>query len=136
MSNIRDIKHAQKESLFFKILSEIFLNLTQEEPGLVGIQVSKVALSRDKGTVTILFYCEDEELFQAAFSTLILYKPSMRKALGEKISSRYIPQIRFSFDKKCKRQQSLEAALHQVSQELNGNESASLSTQDDTAADS
>ena len=136
MSNIRDIKHAQKESLFFKILSEIFLNLTQEEPDLLGIQVSKVALSKDKGTVTILFYCEDQEKFQAAFSTLILYKPSMRKALGQKISSRYIPEIRFSFDKKCKRQQSLEAALHQVSKELNTAESASESEQDDTIFDS
>ena len=90
-----------------------------EEPQLTSIFISKVVLSKDKGTCTILFFCEDQQKFEDAFHTLILYKPSMRKSLGQKINSRYTPQIRFAFDKKCERQQNLEAALHEVSKELN-----------------
>jgi len=119
MSNTKDIKHAQKESLLFRVISEIYLNLTIEEPSLTGIFINKVVLSKDKGTCTILFFCDDQQRFEDAFHKLILYKPSMRKSIGQKISSRYVPEIRFAFDKKCERQQSLEAALHEVSRELN-----------------
>lgn len=119
MSNTKDIKHAQKESLLFRVISEIYLNLTREEPGLTGIYINKIVLSKDKGTCTVLFFCNDQERFQDAFHKLILYKPSIRKSIGQKISSRYVPEIRFAFDKRCERQQSLEAALHEVSKELN-----------------
>lgn len=119
MSNIKEIKHAQKESLFYRALSEIYMNLTIEVPELAGIFINKIVLSKDKGTCTILFFCLDQQKFEDAFHTLILYKPSMRKSLSQKISSRYTPQIRFAYDKKCERQQNLEAALHEVSKELN-----------------
>jgi ribosome-binding factor A len=140
MSNIRDIKHAQKESLFYRALSEIYLNLTMEEPQLAGIFINNIVLSKDKGTCTILFFCVDQERFEEAFHTLILYKPSMRKSLGIKIRSRYTPQIRFAFDKKCERQQNLEAALHEVSKELNPvvpySKDDDTTDDDDTATDS
>lgn len=129
MNNNSDVKRAQKESLLFRAFSEIYSELTREEPQLQGIYVNKVSLSKDKGTCTILFYCEDQQRFQDVFHTLILYKPSMRKSISQKISSRYVPELRFAFDKKCERQQNLEAALHEVSKQLN-------SEDDETPSDS
>lgn len=126
MNNNSDVRRAQKESLLFRAFSEIYSELVREEPQLQGIYVNKVSLSKDKGTCTILFFCEDQAKFQEVFPTLILYKPSMRKSIAQKISARYIPELRFVFDKKCERQQNLEAALHEVSRELNSK------TDDDT----
>ena len=125
MSNTKDIKRAQKESQLHRILSEIFLELVLEEPRLTGIYINKVVLSKDKSCCTILFFCADQQQFRDSFETLILYKPSMRKAIAQKMASRYVPELRFAFDKKCGRQQKLEAALHQVSKELHGDDYSS-----------
>jgi ribosome-binding factor A len=118
MNNTSDIKRAKKESLFFRAFSEIYNELVREEPQLQGIFINKVSLSKDKKTCIILFFCEDQKRFEEAFHTLILYKPSMRKGIAQKIASRYVPELRFAFDKKCDRQQNLEAALHEVSRQL------------------
>ena len=93
MSNTKDIKRAQKESQLHRILSEIFLELVLEEPQLTGIYINKVVLSKDKSCCTILFFCEDQQQFRDSFETLILYKPSMRKAIAQKMASRYVPDF-------------------------------------------
>ena len=45
---------------------------------------------------------------------LVLYKPSLRTALSKLISSRYVPEIIFKFDKQFEKQQRIEALIESV----------------------
>jgi len=118
MSNDRQkhIKHAQKESLYLKEISRLFLHITADDPALRELHVSRVKLSPDKSLCTVYFYTPaGQEGFREKMEQLILYKPSLRHALAQKISSRYTPDLRFSFDKQFEKQKHLESLLESIS---------------------
>ncbi len=117
-SNVRSIKLAKKEALLFKELSQLFMRLSMDEPELHGIHISRVELSRDGGICFILFYTDKGETeFHAKMSLLILYKPSLRKALSKNIASRYTPDLVFKFDEKFEKQARIDALLDKIKSE-------------------
>jgi ribosome-binding factor A len=115
---VSDIKRAQKESLLLHELSSYFLRITLDDERLKDLVINRVKLSRDKSSCTLLFYCPGgQERFDALLPLLILYKPSMRKALADSIKSRYTPQLIFRYDAPFEKQLSVEALLDRLKEE-------------------
>lgn len=115
---IHHIKKAQKEALLLKELSRFFHEITLDDSRMNDIILNRVELSRDKSVCTLLFYtAKGRAYFDEILSTLILYKPSMRKALADNIQSRYVPQLRFVFDEKFEKQMRIEHLLSSIETE-------------------
>jgi len=103
------VRRAQKESLYYKEISKLFLQVTLEDKNLSGLHVNKVVLSPDKSVCNVLFYSEDgHDHFKQRLQDLILYKPSLRKALSQAIKSRYTPELKFKYDTQFEKQQKIE----------------------------
>ena len=113
-----DIRRARKESLYCRELSQLFLKIIIENSELSGIHVSSVKLSPDKSVCNVLFFSEDGyESFEKKLPTLILYKPSMRKAISQNISSRYTPNLVFKYDSQMEKQRKVEALFERLKDE-------------------
>ena len=56
--------------------------------------------------------------YKDARDLLVMYKPSIRKALASRLSSRYIPDLRFVFDEKKEQEHRMVDILTQVGEEL------------------
>jgi ribosome-binding factor A len=114
-TSISEIKRARKESLFFREITKLFMQTTLDDSNLQGLTISQVSLSSDKSVCTIFFYTEQgKEHYQKLFETLILYKPSLRKAIASEIKSRYVPELIFRFDNKYERKLRLEKLLDSI----------------------
>lgn len=120
MSNPRvsSIKHAQKESMLLHTIAQLFLQVMQDEPSLQGLSITRVKLSPDKGTCTVFFHAIGgfEEYVQKR-KTLVLYKPSLRKALSQEIKSRYTPDLRFTYDQELDKQQRVNELIDKLKDE-------------------
>jgi len=115
MNRLSDIKRAQKESQFFRVLSSFFLKVTGEEPRLRSMTLSRVKLSPDKGSCSLYFYTpEGPEKFSELLPILILFKGSLRKAVSQEIPGRYTPELFFKFDETFEKQQRIETLLEKV----------------------
>lgn len=114
-SSVSNVKRAQKESLLFREISQLFLQATMDDKRLQGLFVNRVHLSPDKGLCTVYFYTsKGEEYFNDVLQVLTLYKPSLRKALASTIKGRYVPDLVFKFDKQFEKQQRIEELIEQV----------------------
>lgn len=114
----KERRRAQKESLLRKELSKLFLEIQRNDPQFEGIYINRVSLSPDKSMVRVLFYShEGENFFKEKLKNLILYKPSIRKALSQLIPSRYTPEIIFVFDKTFEKQCRIESLLDKIKEE-------------------
>src|SRR5581483_1434358 len=114
----KDIRRAQKESLLLKELSTLFLQLTMDDPKLANLSVHYVKLSPDGSMCSVFFYSSlGKEHFQEVLPTLILYKPSLRKALAYAIQSRYTPDLLFKFDKQFEKQSRIEEIFAKLKEE-------------------
>lgn len=115
---VSDIKRAQKESLLLRELSIYFMHITQDDDRIKGLALNRVKLSKDKSTCMLFFYSpEGQDHFQRLMPYLILYKPAMRKALAQSITSRYTPQLIFKFDDPYEKHLELEKLLEQLKEE-------------------
>ena len=95
----QEIKRAQRESYFFREISQFFLQITMDEPRLHGLHINRVVLSPDGGTCNVLFLAnEGKAEFEQKLSHLILYKPSLRAALAKISQGRYTPNLVFRYD--------------------------------------
>ncbi len=96
-SRVSDIKRAQRESFLFREFSKLYMNLAQEKPEFKDLHMSRISISADKGRCSVLFYSPlGYEFFQEKLPLLILYKPSLRKALSHLRQSRYSPDSQFA----------------------------------------
>lgn len=115
---VSDIKRAQKESLLLRELSSYFLRISSEDERMRDLVLHRVKLSGDKSSCTLFFYdAHGEEHFQELMPYLILYKPSMRKALAQSINARYTPQLIFRFDAPYKKHLELEQLFEKLKEE-------------------
>jgi ribosome-binding factor A len=115
-STVSSIKRSQKESLYLRTIGKLFNQVAQDDAKLRGIFISRVMLSDDKSHLTVLFHSmEGEEHFQKVFDALVVYKPSLRKALAQEIQSRYTPDIVFKYDVMFDKIQRVESLIDQVS---------------------
>jgi ribosome-binding factor A len=95
----QEIKKAQRESYFYREISNLFLQITIDEPRLNGLFINKISLSSDGGTCTVLFLAANGRTeFEEKLPILILYKPSLRTALAKTSHSRYTPNLIFRYD--------------------------------------
>ncbi len=117
-SRVSEIKHAQKESNYFHKISQLFIQIKQDEPELQNLFISRVALSPDKGRCTVLFYATGGiKEYEAKRPTLVLYKASLRKSLAQLIPGRYTPSLRFSYDPQIEKQRRVDALLDSLKKE-------------------
>ena len=115
---VSDIKRAQKESLLLRELSTYFLRITNEDNRIKDIILNRVKLSKDKGVCTLYFYTpQGEQYFQEIMPFLILYKPSMRKALAQSINARYTPQLVFKYDTPYEKHLKVDELIEKLKQE-------------------
>ena len=117
--SISNVKRAQKESLLFREISQLFLQAGLDDPKLQTITINRVALSPDKGVCTVFFYSsEGEETFTKKLLPILMqYKSSLRKALASRIRSRYTPELIFTFDNQFEKQMRLEELMERVKEE-------------------
>lgn len=114
----RDIKIAQKEAALLREISNLFMQLTMDEPVLRDLFINRVHLSPDKSHCTVYFYTTlGKAAFDELLKTLILYKPSMRHALAQELRGRYTPDLRFAFDDHFEKQQRIETLIDSVKTE-------------------
>ncbi len=116
-SFVSNVKRAQKESLLFREISQLFMQTALDDPRLNDVMVHRVQLSQDKGVCTVYFYTDKgEERFKEILNVLVLYRPSLRKALAAKIRSRYTPELIFKFDTQFEKQQRIDQLLEDEKQ--------------------
>jgi len=114
----QEIRRAQKESLLLREISKLYLDLCIDKPELQSLFVNRVQLSSDKSGCNVFFFStQGEEKFKELFPTLILYKPSMRKAIAHSIPSRRAPDLVFKYDYPYEKQQQVELALNTLKYE-------------------
>lgn len=114
-SPVSSIKRAQRESLYYRRLSELVTQVILEDNHLDGLMVTRARLSPDKSSCILYFYTVGgEEAFQKAMPYLILYKPSMRKAMSQVRSGRYVPELVFEFDDSLEKQSRIDELLNDI----------------------
>ncbi len=85
-----------------------------DDPRLNDVMIHRVQLSPDKGVCTVYFYTnQGEEHFKNILNVLVLYRPSLRKALASKIRSRYTPELIFRFDTQFEKQLRIDQLLEE-----------------------
>ena len=119
-SRVREIKHAQKESLLLREIGQLFIQLSQDEPKLQGLFLTRVKLSPDKGKCTVFFHALGGiKEFEEKRPILVLYKGSIRKALSQTIHGRYTPDLRFTYDHVLDKQRHVEDLIDKLKDEGN-----------------
>lgn len=121
-SNISNIKRSQKESLLLKELSKMLHELMLDDKELSGLFINRVELSKNKGACIVYFYDpQGPETFESKKHRLILYKPSLRKAIASTLDSRYTPELVFAYDTQFEKQQRIETILDKVKKDFSKN---------------
>ena len=115
-ASLGDVKRAQKESLLFREISQLILEAALDDPKLSTVTVTRAELSSDKSGCTVYFYTgEGEEYFRKELLSIVeQYKISLRKALANRIRSRYVPKLNFAFDAQLEKQLRIENLIEQV----------------------
>jgi len=114
----QEIRKAQKESYFYKEISQFFLQITINEPLFNGLYINRVSLSSDGGTCVVFFLASHgRKEFEEKLSTLILYKPSLRTALAKTSHGRYTPNIIFRYDEEHEKVEKINALIDKLKSE-------------------
>ena len=117
-SRVSTIKHAQKESELLHQISQLFVQIMQDEPLLQHVSITRVKLSPDKGSCKIFFHAiGGKQEYETARKRLVLYKPSLRKALASVIHGRYIPKLQFLYDEQLDKQREIDDLIDSLKRE-------------------
>lgn len=117
-SPTKHIKHSQRESVYLKEIAQILREAALDEPKLGLATVTRLRLSADSGICTVFMYMpEGEEKFRELLGSLILYKPSMRKALAHRVAARHTPELIFKFDDHYEKQERIEQLFEKIKHE-------------------
>lgn len=109
------IKKAQREAELHRVVAELFTQQALDDQRLRGVYVNRVSLNADRSICTVFFFNEDGKArFDEIFPTLILYKPSLRHAVAQKVAGRYTPDLVFRFDEQYAKQLALEQLIESV----------------------
>lgn len=120
MSNprVREIKHAQKESQLLQEIGQLFIQMSQDQPGLQGLYVTRVKLSPDKGKCTVFIHALGGiKEFEQKRHELVLFKSSLRRALSQLIRGRYTPDLRFTYDASLDKQRHIDDLIDKLKDE-------------------
>jgi ribosome-binding factor A len=115
---VREIKHAQKESQLLQEIGQLFVQMSQDEPTLQGLYVTRVQLSPDKGKCTVFIHTLGGlKEFEEKRPTLVMFKGSIRKALAKLILGRYTPDLRFTYDAVLDKQRHIDDLIDKLKDE-------------------
>ena len=96
--------------------------LMLDDKELSGLFINRVELSKNKGACIVYFYDpQGPAIFEAKKKQLILYKPSLRKAIAMTLDGRYTPELVFAYDEQFEKQQRIESILDKVKKDFNKN---------------
>ena len=91
-----------------------------KDPRVTSVTLTGVQMSRDIGSARIYFTVGDESTERKnAEQGLKSAAPYIRRELGKIMQLRFVPQIRFVYDKSISYGQKIDALLHQVQDDLN-----------------
>ena len=91
-----------------------------KDPRVASVTLTGVQMSRDIGSARIYFTVSDESLERKnAEKGLKSVAPYIRRELGKIMQLRFVPEIRFVYDKSVSYGQKIDALLHQVQDDLN-----------------
>ena len=91
-----------------------------KDPRVASVTLTGVQMSRDIGSARIYFTVSDESIERKnAEKGLKSAAPYIRRELGRILELRFVPQIRFVYDKSIAYGQKIDALLHQVQDDLN-----------------
>lgn len=122
-SGAPSFKRDQKQSFLLKEISSLFHSIAIDEPKLLLLFITRVELSRDGGICYVYFSTHtDEKAYEEGLELLKLYKPSMRKALASAMHSRYVPDLRFRYDKAKDKERRVTSLLDKIQQEREATE--------------
>ena len=117
-SPTKHIKHSQRESVYFKEISQILRETALDDATVGLVTPTRLRLSADSSICTVFMYTpEGEARFKEILGTLILYKPSMRKALAQRVQARHTPELIFKFDDHYEKQERLEQLFEKIKHE-------------------
>ncbi len=112
---IHRIKRARREAQLQKIIAGLLTQQALDDNELRSLTVTRVEISASRSVCYILFYSPDGEgAFKEKLQQLILYKPSLRKAIGDELQGRYVPEVIFKYDTNLNKQLALEKLLDDV----------------------
>ncbi|MFC1854734.1 ribosome-binding factor A [Candidatus Dependentiae bacterium] len=114
----RNIKRAQKQSYILHEITPLLSELLSNDNALSKLFVSKVELSPDGGMCHIFFSTfSSKEDYTNASEALMLYKPSVRKALATILNSKYTPDVRFHYDAGKDKERHMNKIFEKISDE-------------------
>ncbi len=112
------IKKSQKESVLFRALSSLFMQIVQDDSRLMGLTLNRVELTKNKSSCKVFFWTPNGvQEFQEKLPILILYKPSLRGAIAKMLNLRYTPELIFLYDAIYDKQEKVEKLLNQIKEE-------------------
>jgi ribosome-binding factor A len=112
------VRRAQKESLFLRTISQLFLQAAQDNPELADLYPNRVHFATDTSMCTVFFITpHGKEFFEKKLPLLKLYKPSLRAAVAKEIKMRRTPDFIFRYDDKFAKQQEVESLLESLKKE-------------------
>lgn len=112
---LKERRTKRKETQLLRELSNLLVRIALDEAQLSRLSITRVQLSSDKSRCTVFFHDpEGPEKFKELFHTLILYKPSLRKALSQAISARYTPELVFKYDDLYDKQRRIDTLISQI----------------------
>ncbi len=108
-------KKERSRSQLFREFVILFRKLALDEPVFSSIFPTKIETAPDGSVVYFYFAGDgDQAAVEEILKTLVLYKPSIRKAIGDQIRKRYVPQIIFRYDSSFEKIQRIESLLNNI----------------------
>lgn len=111
-------KKDRAKAQFFKEFTLLFRSLALDHPSFVDIYPTRMDTAPDGSVLYVYFsgHCAKERV-QELIGDLILFKPSIRKALSQQIRARYVPQLVFKFDETFEKVMRVEQLLENLAAE-------------------
>ena len=96
----------------------LFRALVREDETFASIFPTRSDSAPD-GSILYVYFAgnEGQEAVEEAIGRLILYKPSLRKALSQQVPARYTPQLSFKYDASFEKVQRIERLLGDIASE-------------------
>jgi ribosome-binding factor A len=97
-----------------------------KDPRVASVTLTGVQMSRDISSAQLFFTVSDEAAERKnAEKGLKSAAPFIRREIGKAMQLRFVPEIRFKYDKSIVYGQKIDSLLHQVREDLNGHEADS-----------
>ncbi len=109
-------KKDRAKAQFFKEFTILFRGLALDQPIFNAIYPTRMDTAPDGSVLYIYFTANGgKDEVNSILGDLILFKPSIRKALSQQIRARYVPQLVFKFDETFEKVMRIEKLLENIS---------------------